>query len=97
MASHAGAGDFHCSLRLANLVQPCWFICKKMVPEVGVEPTWAQGPLDFESSASTSFTTPARDVKVPLVILQHPFCCQEESAFPSVVEPFSSQFMKILF
>ena len=30
-----------------------------MVPEVGVEPTRAQGPLDFESSASTSFTTPA--------------------------------------
>ncbi len=30
-----------------------------MVPEVGIEPTWAQGPLDFESSASTCFTTPA--------------------------------------
>jgi hypothetical protein len=31
----------------------------ELVPEVGIEPTWAQGPLDFESSASTSFTTPA--------------------------------------
>ena len=30
-----------------------------MVPEVGIEPTRAQGPLDFESSASTNFTTPA--------------------------------------
>ena len=33
---------------------------RTMVPEVGVEPTRAQGPLDFESSASTSFTTPAK-------------------------------------
>jgi hypothetical protein len=32
----------------------------ELVPEVGIEPTWAQGPLDFESSASTSFTTPAQ-------------------------------------
>ena len=32
---------------------------KLLVPEVGIEPTRAQGPLDFESSASTSFTTPA--------------------------------------
>ena len=31
-----------------------------LVPEVGVEPTRAQGPEDFESSASTNFTTPAR-------------------------------------
>ena len=30
-----------------------------LVPEVGIEPTRTQGPLDFESSASTSFTTPA--------------------------------------
>ena len=30
-----------------------------LVPEVGIEPTRAQGSLDFESSASTSFTTPA--------------------------------------
>jgi integrase len=29
------------------------------VPEVGIEPTRARGPEDFESSASTSFTTPA--------------------------------------
>ncbi len=32
-----------------------------LVPEVGLEPTRACGPLDFESSASTSFTTPARE------------------------------------
>jgi hypothetical protein len=30
-----------------------------LVPEVGIEPTRAQGPEDFESSASTNFTTPA--------------------------------------
>jgi hypothetical protein len=30
------------------------------VPEVGIEPTWALGPRDFESRASTSFTTPAQ-------------------------------------
>jgi hypothetical protein len=30
-----------------------------VVPEGGVEPPWSQAPLDFESSASTSFTTPA--------------------------------------
>jgi hypothetical protein len=32
-----------------------------LVPEVGIEPTRTQGSLDFESSASTSFTTPAKD------------------------------------
>ena len=30
-----------------------------MVPEVGIEPTWALSPLDFESSAYTNFATPA--------------------------------------
>ncbi|VBB46083.1 hypothetical protein TRIP_B40018 [uncultured Desulfatiglans sp.] len=35
-----------------------------LVPEVGIEPTWTQGPLDFESSASTSFTTPAFNQKI---------------------------------
>ncbi len=45
-----------------------------MVPEVGVEPTRAQGPLDFESSASTSFTTPA---EVLIYIPQKPFYSQE--------------------
>jgi hypothetical protein len=29
------------------------------MPEVGIEPTRTRGPEDFESSASTSFTTPA--------------------------------------
>ncbi len=40
-----------------------------MVPEVGIEPTRAQGPLDFESSASTSFTTPAWIQLVTLIAL----------------------------
>ena len=31
----------------------------KMVPEVGIEPTRTRGPGDFESPASTNFTTPA--------------------------------------
>jgi hypothetical protein len=31
-----------------------------MVPEVGIEPTLSQGKGDFESPASTNFTTPAR-------------------------------------
>ena len=30
-----------------------------LVPEVGIEPTRTKSPLDFESSASTNFTTPA--------------------------------------
>ena len=30
-----------------------------VVPGAGIEPAWMQDPLDFESSASTSFTTPA--------------------------------------
>lgn len=30
-----------------------------MVPEVGIEPTLSRGKGDFESPASTSFTTPA--------------------------------------
>ncbi len=30
-----------------------------LVPEVGIEPTRTQGPGDFESPASTYFTTPA--------------------------------------
>jgi hypothetical protein len=35
-----------------------------LVPEVGIEPTRSQGSEDFESSASTSFTTPAKSVAV---------------------------------
>ena len=31
----------------------------KMVPEVGLEPTWALSPPDFESGAYTNFATPA--------------------------------------
>ena len=30
------------------------------MPRVGVEPTWALSPLDFESSAYTNFATQAR-------------------------------------
>ena len=30
-----------------------------MVPAVGIEPTRTKGPRDFESRASTCFTTPA--------------------------------------
>ena len=32
---------------------------KNMVPEVGLEPTWALSPPDFESGAYTNFATPA--------------------------------------
>ena len=32
---------------------------KILVPEVGLEPTWSKAPGDFESPASTNFTTPA--------------------------------------
>ena len=35
-----------------------------MVPEVGLEPTWALSPLDFESSAYTNFATPAQELKI---------------------------------
>lgn len=37
-----------------------------LVPEPGIEPGWAQGPEDFESSASTSFTTPALSAQLHL-------------------------------
>ena len=40
-----------------------WEALILLVPEVGIEPTRAQGPLDFESSASTSFTTPAHTLR----------------------------------
>lgn len=36
-------------------LDPCFFL----VPEERLELSRAQGPLDFESSASTCFTTPA--------------------------------------
>ncbi len=35
-----------------------------MVPRVGVEPTWALSPLDFESSAYTNFATPAHELTI---------------------------------
>lgn len=46
----------------ARCLRPGFFFCcepKIMVPEVGLEPTWALSPLDFESSAYTNFATPA--------------------------------------
>lgn len=30
-----------------------------MVPKAGIEPAWAKSPVDFESTASTCFTTSA--------------------------------------
>jgi hypothetical protein len=30
-----------------------------MVPKAGIEPAWAKSPVDFESTASTYFTTSA--------------------------------------
>ncbi len=39
-----------------------------MVPRVGVEPTWALSPLDFESSAYTNFATPAGELKIILFL-----------------------------
>jgi hypothetical protein len=42
-----------------------------LVPEAGIEPARARGPEDFESSASTSFTTPALAV---IIILKRINC-----------------------
>ena len=42
-----------CNLNSRNLLI-------SLVPEVGIEPTLPRGKGDFESPASTSFTTPAR-------------------------------------
>ena len=39
-----------------NPVSPCFYL----VPEDGIEPSLPRGKGDFESPASTSFTTPAR-------------------------------------
>lgn len=43
-------------------------IKKNLVPRVGVEPTWALSPLDFESSAYTNFATQARTLDIKLII-----------------------------
>jgi hypothetical protein len=40
---------------------PRYYRRKKLVPEVGLEPTRSKGTLDFESSASTNSTTPAQE------------------------------------
>jgi hypothetical protein len=36
----------------------------KLVPEVGLEPTWALSPPDFESGAYTNFATPAYELSM---------------------------------
>jgi hypothetical protein len=36
-----------------------FFRKSNLVPEVGLEPTWALSPPDFESGAYTNFATPA--------------------------------------
>ena len=36
----------------------------QLVPGAGIEPARMQDPLDFESSASTNFTTPAKGAPV---------------------------------
>jgi len=49
-------GEVHRGL---SAVWPPWVFCTITVPGEGVEPSWTRGPRDFESRASTSFTTPA--------------------------------------
>ncbi len=46
MAAHAGAGDFHCSLWLANMIQPCWFIRKSPTEDMAAH----AGAGDFHCS-----------------------------------------------
>ena len=64
-----------------------------MVPEGGIEPPRAQGPEDFESSASTSFTTPAR------LCTKHKkgsICCQQNNRHTSLtpLKPASDELKK---
>ena len=49
------------SIQVGSLMEryPHLTYCFHLVPEVGIEPTRTRGPEDFESSASTNFTTPA--------------------------------------
>ena len=50
--------------KLDNIIFPDtygWKALIYMVPAVGIEPTRPQGTRDFESRASSSSTTPARD------------------------------------
>jgi hypothetical protein len=49
-----------------------------LVPEVGIEPTLSQGKGDFESPASTSFTTPAR---APNILSRHEMSRRKEKYF----------------
>ena len=47
-----------------TLARPDWHnSLGKMVPEEGIEPTRALSPPDFESGASASFTTPAKNTQ----------------------------------
>ena len=56
-------GDYRGSKRGVRLccLTPRFYL----VPEVGIEPTRAQGSPDFESGASTYFTTPAKTSLIP--------------------------------
>ena len=49
----------HKKKRLTKTVNPLILL----VPEVGIEPTRTQSSEDFESSASTNFTTPAHGTR----------------------------------
>ena len=48
-----------------------------MVPKAGIEPAWAKSPVDFESTASTCFTTSAY-CELTLILLND---CQAYSVF----------------
>ncbi len=61
-----------------------------MVPEVGIEPTWRQAPGDFESPASTSFTTPAHRNEGEPIVARQAFDCQ--GASPIHGPPFALDF-----
>ena len=42
-------------------------LLKNLVPAERIELSWACGPRDFESRASTSFTTPARGLRYCII------------------------------
>ena len=54
-------------LKTKNPLQKQWVLVY-MVPEARIELARTQGPLDFESSASTNFTTPA-DILMRLYLI----------------------------
>ena len=48
-----------CSLLISRPSRHYYRLVCQLVPEAGLEPARTQGPGDFESPASTNFTTPA--------------------------------------